>query len=128
MPAFITGHCFLRSKLYNILMKKNYSFAAIIALSVLILPVFVEAITFPNPLQFDTIEELIEVITNFIFVIGIALVPIMVILAGYNFITAGGDPKKITTAKNILLYTFIGVIILISAKAVVSIAKGVLGG
>jgi len=127
-PAFTTGRCFLKSKLYNILMKRNYLFIAGIALSALALPVFVMAISIPNPLICGNIPCVIEVITNFIFVIGMALVPIMVILAAYNFITAGGDPKKITLARNMLLYIFIGIIVMLVAKAITSLVRSLLGG
>lgn len=127
-PVFITGRCFLKSKLYNTLMKRKYSFIAAIALFVLVLPTFAGAISIPNPLKCGDIPCLIEVITNFIFVIGLALVPIMVILAAYNFITAGGDPKKITLARNMLLYIFIGIIIMLAAKAITSIVRSLLGG
>jgi Type IV secretion system pilin len=127
-PAFTIGRCFLKSKLYNILMKRNYPLLVIIVLSALVLPVFAKALSIPNPLVCGDIPCIIEVITNLIFVIGIALVPIMVILAAYNFITAGGDPKKITLARNMLLYIFIGIIVMVAAKAVTSIARSLLGG
>ena len=111
-------------------MRKNHLLVSSIILFtfVLVLPNVAGAISIPNPLHATTLVELIDNITNFIFVVGIALVPVAVILAAYNFITAGGDPKKVTTAKNMLLYVFIGVIVMSGAKAVVSIVKSVLGG
>lgn len=127
-PVFITGRCFLKSKLYNILMKRNYPFIVAIALSVLVAPAFVKALSIPNPLICGDIPCIIEVITNFIFVIGMALVPIMVILAAYNFITASGNPQKITLARNMLLYVFIGIIVMLTAKAITSLVRNLLGG
>lgn len=57
----------------------------------------------------------------------VALVAVgMIIYAGYLFITSGLDDKKITTAKNILLYAVIGIIVLILSFAIVSFSNSLL--
>lgn len=40
---------------------------------------------------------------------------IFIIIAGFMFVTAGGDPKKLDTAKKTLTWTIIGVAIAIAA-------------
>jgi len=57
-----------------------------------------------------------------------AIVPIMVIVAAYFFLTSGGDPEKVRTAKRIIFWTFIGLIIVLLGKGIVAIIKQVLGG
>jgi hypothetical protein len=81
-----------------------------------------------NPLQANNLEELVNNIINFIFWVGMALTPIMIIIAGFNFITAAGDPKKVTTAKNIMIWTAVGLAIILLAKGLVAVLKGVIGG
>ena len=60
--------------------------------------------------------ELIDNIINVIFTLGLAIAPIMIIIAGYYFITAMGQPEKINTAKKIILWTLIGLLVLFSAR------------
>jgi hypothetical protein len=81
-----------------------------------------------NPLHANNFEELLDNIINFIFWVGMALVPIMIIIAGFNFVTAGGDPKKVTTAKNIILWTAVGLIIILMAKGLTAVFMGIIGG
>lgn len=92
-------------------------------------PILVESgvIKIENPLRAETFEELISAIINFLFVIAIALAPVTGVIAAYYLVTAGGDPKKIETAKNILFYTFIGVLVVLLARALIAMIKEVLG-
>ena len=83
---------------------------------------------FINPLACATFPECIEKIINFIFWIAVAIVPIVIIIAGFLFLTSGGDPEKVRTAKKILLYACIGLVIVLLAKGIISIVKTVIGG
>lgn len=49
---------------------------------------------------------------------GVAAV-IVIIIGGFNFVTSGGDPQKVSTAKNTILYAVIGLIVAVLAQAVV---------
>jgi magnesium-transporting ATPase (P-type) len=84
-------------------------------------------ITIENPLKYDTFDKLIDAFINFIFWVGMALAPIMVLIAGFNLMTAAGDPKKVDTAKKILLYTAVGLAIILMAKGLIGILNQVLG-
>lgn len=85
-------------------------------------------ITIPNPLEAETIEELIDNIIDFIFLISLAIAPIMILVAGFLFLTAGGNPQKVSQAKNLILYTVIGLAIILLAKGLIAVLKSVLGG
>ena len=80
-----------------------------------------------NPLSSDTLEELIDNIINFIFWVATALAPLMIVIAGFYFITAGGEPAKLQTAKNIILYTVIGYSIILFSKGLILVIKQILG-
>jgi len=56
------------------------------------------------------------------FVGAIALV--FVIWGGVQFITAGGEPDKVTKAKNTLLYSILGIIVVALAYLIVKWAGG----
>lgn len=66
-----------------------------------------------NPLNVDTIWELIVAIARFVFVLGIILAPLMFIISGFLFITSGGSEQKVKTARNMFLYTVIGLAIVL---------------
>lgn len=86
------------------------------------------AITIPNPLEWDTVEEVIQGIIDFIFWLAVVIVPLMIIIGAAFFITSAGNPNKIRTAKNIMLYTAIGFTIVLLAKGVASVVKQIIGG
>lgn len=90
-------------------------------------PSFAENIIIDNPIKSNTFEELIASITNFVFLVSIALAPLMIILAGFYYMTANGEPEKIKKAKDIMLYTVIGIAVVLLSRAFVSMIKGVLG-
>lgn len=53
---------------------------------------------------------------------------IMVVVAGFYFITAQGDPNKIETAKKMVLWALIGMAVVYLAKATIIFVKTLLGG
>lgn len=54
-------------------------------------------------------------------VVGIAAV-IMIIIAGFGFITAGGESSKITSARHTLIYALVGLLIVAAAQFLVHFA------
>lgn len=82
-------------------------------------------IEIPNPLKYDTFQELINAVINFLFMIALGIAPIMIIIAGFYFITAAGDPAKITIAKNIILYTLIGLLIVFLARGLIALFQSI---
>jgi hypothetical protein len=98
-----------------------------VALLGIIIPAFsVNAqVVIRNPLQAQNFQQLIEAIINIIYTIGIYLAIIMILIAGFYYITAQGEPAKIQTAKQIIIYTIIGLLIIISAKGIVTVFREV---
>jgi len=83
------------------------------------------AVCITNPIEADTFEELIDAIINFLWMFGIAVVPAVIIIAGYFFVTSAGDPAKVSQAKKMVLYALIGLLIIGMAKGIVTLIKGV---
>jgi hypothetical protein len=84
-------------------------------------------ICFENPLNSCTFNDLIESVMSFILTVGIAISVLMTVIAGYYFLTSSGDQKRIKTAKDIILYTIIGLCIILLAKGLVSTIKYIVG-
>jgi hypothetical protein len=78
-------------------------------------------VTIPNPLQADTFAELINLIIKFVFNLALWIAVIMFLIAGFVYITANGEPAKIKQAKDIILWTSVGLIVVISAKGLVAL-------
>lgn len=51
-------------------------------------------------------------------VVGIASV-IMIIISGFKYITSSGDPSNIKSAKDTLMFAVVGIVITVSARAIV---------
>ena len=82
-------------------------------------------ICFRNPACVSTFSELINKIANFIFWVGLGLAPLMILVGAVYIFTAAGDPAKVKTAMNIFLYTGIGLVIIITAKALAAVITGI---
>lgn len=57
-------------------------------------------------------------LNTFSIIIGIVAV-VMIIVAGFRFITSGGDTGKVAGAKSAILYAVIGLIIVVFAQSIV---------
>ena len=91
------------------------------------LPIMALAVEFQNPLEYETFGELIDAIIKFIFYIAIVVVPLMLIIGAFYLLTAAGDPKKIGTGKNIIIYTLIGLVIIMLARGLIAVIESVIG-
>lgn len=60
----------------------------------------------------------IQSILNVVYMVAGVIAVIVLIIAGINYITSAGDTNKITKAKNTILFTVVGLIIIISAFAI----------
>ena len=60
-----------------------------------------------------------QVTNTILYIVGIVAV-IMLIIGGIRYVTSGGDSKKVTDAKNTVLYAIIGLVIAFLAFAIVN--------
>jgi hypothetical protein len=80
------------------------------------------------PTELIGVNGVFTKITNTIlYAVGIISV-IMRIYGGLRYITSGGDSKKITDAKNTIMYAIIGLIIAILSYAIVNFVINAIGG
>ena len=66
-------------------------------------------------------------VTDWIFVILIALAGLFVVLGSMNLIMAGGDPGKVTSGRQYVMYAVIGLIVGFLARAIPAIVKLAVG-
>lgn len=62
-----------------------------------------------NPIGADTFPELIKIILDAAFVIGLPVAVLFIVIAGFRFVWARGNSTKLQSAKTNLLYTIVGI-------------------
>ena len=77
-----------------------------------------------NP-QYDEILQPIQNVYNFVKYAVTVIACLVLIFAGYSFITGGSDPKKKDSAKNMIMYVVIGLAIIWAAPLIVKLVLGV---
>ncbi|HDL74932.1 MAG TPA: hypothetical protein ENH06_00925 [bacterium] len=80
-----------------------------------------------NPLNSCSFEGLIFGIIDFIFTISLVLVPIMIVIGGFYFVTSMGDPKKFETGRKIIFYSLIGFVVILMSKGIISMLRNIFG-
>ena len=85
------------------------------------------ALTINNPLASDDVSDIVKGIWKFVYTVAIAIVPLMAIIAGFMFMTAGGNPEKVNQAKNLLLWLAVGVAVVMLAGGIVQLIRKIMG-
>lgn len=96
---------------------------ALVALSVLVLPVMVSAVAaLPAGVPaVGSMEDLINKIGSFMWVIFGGIAVVMFVIAGILFLTAGGDPEKVASARQSFIWGIAGVVVAILAYSILTI-------
>ncbi len=79
-----------------------------------------------NPLG-DNIKDIptfIKTVLDVVLVIGVPIVTLAIIYAGFLFVSAQGNDEKLKKAKETLLYTIIGAALLLGSFVIASAIKG----
>ncbi len=70
-----------------------------------------------------TIVDVIERIWKYLYWISFPLATLMLIIAAFYFVTASGNENQIKKGKDIILYTVIGLLVIILASGVVEFIR-----
>ena len=93
----------------------------------LLMPLFIQAdVKFENPIEKESIQELIDAIVKFIWNLALIIAPLMIMIGAFYLITAAGDPEKINTGKKIITWTIVGIAIVLLSTGAMSIIKEIL--
>jgi uncharacterized membrane protein (GlpM family) len=80
-----------------------------------------------NPLGTTDIMVVLDRIFQFLAALGVPLLVIFIAIGGFQILGAQGNPEKIKTGKNTVLYAVIGYIVVLCAWGFIYIIKQVLG-
>lgn len=84
-----------------------------------------------NPLKYQTIGEMIPAITDFLKNIAIAIGGIMIVWSGIQIMvgmTTGEKEAKVIKGKKTLMWTVVGIAVVISIDFIVGFIKELIGG
>jgi hypothetical protein len=85
-------------------------------------------VSMPNFLGVTTVGGLVTKIVDFLMLLVIPLAGLMIVWAGFQFVTAQGSEDKLKTAKKNLAWTVIGVAVVFASRAIIGYVQEVLGG
>lgn len=102
---------------------------ASILTSLLALPMLAAALP-TSPLTIINSEtaliDLIDRIGQIIFLVLMSLAAIFLVVAGFFFMTAGGNPENVNKARQMLINALIGVAIGLASKGLISLVENIL--
>jgi hypothetical protein len=67
----------------------------------------------------------VNTIAKWIYTIILVLSVIMILMAAFNYLTAGGDQAKVKKASQMLIYAVVGIVVAILAFSISSIVTGI---
>ncbi len=66
-------------------------------------------------------------VRDWLFAILLIIAAIFIIVAGYYFVTASGDPAQVTKARNFVIYALIGVAVALLSQGLVKLVQQIVG-
>jgi len=82
-----------------------------------------------NPLgSVSSLWELLSRAFNVLIEIGIPIAGLALVYSGFLFVSAMGDEKQLTSAKETLKWTVIGLGVLLGAEAIILVVQETIGG
>ena len=76
-----------------------------------------------NPIGYSTITDFLADVLEVIIIFAIPIVIFFLIYAGFQYVTARGNPEQIKTASHALLFGVIGGVIILASTALLVIVK-----
>lgn len=81
-----------------------------------------------GPQTRDQLLVIIDNVINLVFTALIVFSVIYIIMAAFQFVSAGGDLAAVTQARQKLIYAIVGIIVALVAKGIPFVIRSVLGG
>lgn len=84
----------------------------------------------PNPLGpgITSIGDLLDRIIGALLIVSIPIATIMILVGAFQILTAAGDTEKFARGKKTILYSVVGLAIILLARVITAVIKSVLGG
>ena len=84
-------------------------------------------VKFENPITSNTLDKVVGSLIDFVFSLAVIICPIVIIIGGFIFVTASGDPKKVETGKKVIFWALVGLAVAVLAKGSILLLRALLG-
>lgn len=111
---------------YNNYLMKNLTKYAVIGLALIPVLAFAAPVS-GAPTDITGIWSIIQKIMNWVMAIFFLVATVFILMAGFKYLTAGGDSGKIDEAKHMLTYAIVGIAVGLLAFAIPQIVQNFLG-
>ena len=81
-----------------------------------------------NPLSCNNIGICVCSLASALFAIAVPVVVVMVLVGGFQMLTAAGDPEKFRAGKNTIVYAVIGLSVIVLSRGIIITVYSILGG
>ena len=86
------------------------------------------ALNIKPPTKWPKLMDLANYMVNVLVWMAFAILTIAILYASFMFVTSRGKPEKVKKAKDAILYSLIGLLIILFSKFIIAIIKGVFSG
>jgi len=80
-----------------------------------------------NPLGTTSIVQIINNVLNYLIYISVPILAIMILVGGFQILTARDNPEKITSGRKTIMYAVVGFTIILISKGVALIILKIMG-
>jgi len=80
-----------------------------------------------NPLGTKSIIQIINNVLNYLIYISVPILALMILVGGFQILTARDNPEKITKGRTTIMYAVIGFVIVLISKGVALILLKIIG-
>ncbi len=84
-------------------------------------------VTLKNPLGSTSFIQIINNILNYLIYISIPILALMILIGGFQILTARDNPEKVNKGRHTIMYAVIGFIIILVSKGVALIFLKIIG-
>lgn len=81
----------------------------------------------PNAAPGLDINALVDILFSILWPIAVAFFIVMFVIAAFQFFTAQGDPEKVKSARNFVIWGIVGVVVALLAWSIPFIIRNTLG-
>ena len=85
-------------------------------------------VTLENPISAESFETLVTAILEVVVAIGTPIAILAIIYSGFLFVKAQGKPEALKTAREALIWTIVGVAVLLGARLLATVIQGTITG
>ncbi|MBI5079354.1 hypothetical protein HZB06_01595 [Candidatus Wolfebacteria bacterium] len=86
-----------------------------------------QSIEIKDPLGGAIFVQIIDKVLNYFILISIPILALMILIGGFQILTARGDPGQITTGRKTITYAVIGFLVILVSKGVALILLEIIG-